>query len=109
MSHPACRLPRRQFLAETAAFLAFAPNGPGAGPEPAWLWSGAVTPTSATVLAAFEDTPLAVPPLLVSPRRELTDARVVEAGRLGRISVGIAFGKIGACERLAFHDADLAF
>ncbi len=74
-------LHRRQFLARTAAFLALAQDKPGPVPEPAWLWSGAVTPTSATVLVAFARIIGAAPVLLLSERRDLSDARRVE-GRL---------------------------
>ncbi len=75
---PPSALPRRQFLAKTAAFLALAPGTTATQPTPAWLWSGAVTATSATVLASFERLAGSVPPLLVSERRDLGDARAVE-------------------------------
>ncbi len=78
MPPPPSALPRRQFLARTAAFLALAPGSAPALPTPAWLWSGAVTATSATVLAAFERLAGPVPPLLVSDRRDLGGARAVE-------------------------------
>lgn len=67
-------IPRRRFLTGSAAFLALAQNR-GGPPEPAWLWSGAVTATSATVRLGFDRLTGATPPLLVSTRRDLGEAR----------------------------------
>ncbi len=80
MPRPLPPLPRRQFLAKTAAFLAFAQENANQPTAPSWLWSGAVTPTSATVLAAFERLAGPAPALLLSEQRDLSDARSV-AGR----------------------------
>ncbi len=78
MPRPAPPLPRRQFLAKTAAFLAFAQQKAGGPATPVWLWSGAITPTSATVLTAFEQLTGPAPALLLSERRDLSDARPVD-------------------------------
>ena len=78
MSQFPFRLPRRQFLSKTAAFLALSQGGLAPGDQAAWLWTGAVTATSATVLCAFEQLRGPAPPLLLSERRELTDARSVD-------------------------------
>ena len=78
MSHFPFHLPRRQFLTKTAAFLALSQGGLSPGDEASWLWTGAVTATSATVLCGFEQLRGPPPPLLLSERRELSDARTVE-------------------------------
>lgn len=71
-------LPRRAVLQQLAAGLVFPPAALQPDPEPAWLWSGAVTATSATVLAAFTERLAAVPALLVDTTRGLDGARRVE-------------------------------
>jgi len=71
-------VPRRTVLRSLAAGLVFAPTRPLAGPEPAWMWSGAVTPGSATVVAAFTERLPEVPALLVDIGRGLREARRVE-------------------------------
>jgi hypothetical protein len=78
VSHPPSSIARRQFLSRTAAFLAWSQAGLSPGDEPAWLWTGAVTAASATVLCAFERLRGPTPPLLVSQRRDLAEARAVE-------------------------------
>ncbi len=102
---PPSALPRRQFLAKTAAFLALAPGSPPALPTPAWLWSGAVTATSATILGAFERLAGTVPPLLVSQRRDLRDARAVE-GRAVRAPSRSQAGRVVVEYALAHLTAD---
>lgn len=69
---------RRDVLRQLVAGLVFAPAATEGPVEPAWLWSGAVTPTSATVLAAFTERLATVPPLLVDTARGLSAARRVE-------------------------------
>lgn len=71
-------LPRRDVLRQLLAGLAVAPAGARADAEPAWLWSGAVTATSATVIAAFAERPVTVPPLLVDTARGLLAPRRIE-------------------------------
>ena len=61
--------------------------GAQALPEPAWLLIGAVTDRSAVVKAAFVDRPAPLPPLLVSPRRDLSGGVRVE-GRAVPARVG---------------------
>lgn len=78
MSQPPFRLPRRQFLTKTAAFLALSQGGLSPGDTPAWLWTGAVTAASATVLCGFERLRGPAPPLLLSTQRDLSAARSVE-------------------------------
>ena len=53
------------------------PLGAQALPEPAWLLTGAVTDRSAVVKAVFVDRPSPLPPLLVSPRRDLSGGAIV--------------------------------
>lgn len=78
MSRADPTLPRRRFLATTAALLASVRGRAQSGAEPSWLWSGAVTASSATVLCAFPEVAGVLPPLLVSTRRDLAEARPVE-------------------------------
>ena len=49
------------------------PLGAQALPEPSWYLTGAVTDRSAVVKTAFVDRPAPLPPLIVSPRRDLSD------------------------------------
>lgn len=74
-------VPRRRFLQSAAALLTF--PAPGAEPpDPSWLWSGAITATSATVRCGFTalpgERPGAPPPFLLGEERDLRDARAVE-------------------------------
>ncbi len=79
---PSARVvPRRTMLRSLAAGLVFTGGGQSPFVEPAWMWSGAVTATSATVIAAFTERLGATPPLLVSTNRDLSGARQVP-GRL---------------------------
>lgn len=71
-------LPRRRFLQGAAAWLALPSAAHAAGAEPSWLWSGAITPTAATVVVGFPSRPAAAPPLLVSTARDLANGRAVE-------------------------------
>lgn len=75
MSRAAAPLPRRDFFAKAAALLTLGGVEVQSGAEPSWLWTGAVTATSATVLCGFPEVSGEVPPLLVSPRRDLSGAR----------------------------------
>ena len=69
---PSARVvPRRTVLRSLAAGLVFAPGGLSPSLEPAWMWSGAVTATSATVLAAFTERLPATPALLLDTGRDL--------------------------------------
>ncbi len=102
MPTPVPPLHRRQFLARTAAFLALAQDSQAQEPDPSWLWSGAVTPTSATVLTAFTRITGAAPVLLLSERRDLSAARRVEghataapsASQPGRVVVRYALADL---------------
>lgn len=71
-------LPRRRFLQGAAAWLTLPPAALAADAEPSWLWSGAITATSATVVVGFPSRPSTPLPLLVSTARDLADARAVE-------------------------------
>lgn len=92
------RLARRQFLSKTAAFFGLSQAGLSPGDTPSWLWTGAVTANSATVLCGFEQLRGPAPPLLLSERRDLSDARIVEGqavpapsrSRAGRVVVQYA-------------------
>jgi hypothetical protein len=76
---PSARVvPRRTVLRSLAAGLVFAPGRLSPSLEPAWMWSGAVTATSATVLAAFTERLPATPALLLDTGRDLAGARRVE-------------------------------
>ena len=74
----ASALPRRTVLRRLLAGLVFAPARGPFVTEPSWIWSGAVTPTSATVIAGFLEPPATQPLLLVDTARELGTARRVE-------------------------------
>lgn len=78
MPRTTAALPRRRFLQGAAAWFALPAAGRAAGDEPSWLWSGAITPTSATVVVAFPSRPPVPLPLLVSTARDLANARAVE-------------------------------
>lgn len=78
MSSAKASLPRRQFLKSAAAVLTFPQPDEISPAEPAWLWSGAVTARSATVLCSFRGLPNGAPMLLVSERQSLAEARRVE-------------------------------
>jgi alkaline phosphatase D len=71
-------LPRRQFLQGAAALLTLPAIAEAATDEPSWLWSGAVTHESASVVVGFARPPAATPALLVSPSRDLGGAVRVE-------------------------------
>jgi len=71
-------LPRRTVLQGLLAGLVFAPGRAPFLTEPSWIWSGAVTPTSATVIAGFLEPPPAQPLLLVDTARGLGNAQRVE-------------------------------
>ena len=76
---PSARVvPRRTVLRSLAAGLVFAPGGLAPSLEPSWMWSGAVTATSATVLAAFTERLPATPAMLLDTGRALTGAWRVE-------------------------------
>ena len=76
---PSARVvPRRTMLRSLAAGLVFTGSGQSPFVEPAWMWSGAVTATSATVLAAFTERLGATPPLLVSTSRDLAGGRQLQ-------------------------------
>ena len=71
-------LPRRAVLRQLVAGLVFAPARTPLLPEPSWIWSGAVTPTTATVIAGFLEPPPAIPMLLVDTAQALGNPRRVE-------------------------------
>ena len=70
--------PRRRFLQGATALLVLPAAAHAARDEPSWLWSGAVTATSATVVVGFPARPATPMPLLVSTARDLSNARAVE-------------------------------
>lgn len=70
--------PRRRFLQGATALLVLPSPARAAVDEPSWLWSGAVTATTATVVVGFPSRPPAPLPLLVSTTRDLANARAVE-------------------------------
>lgn len=69
---------RRTMLRSLLAGLVFAPARVPFVTEPSWIWSGAVTPTSATVIAGFLEPPSTLPMLLVDTARGLASALRVE-------------------------------
>jgi len=71
-------LPRRRFLAQTAGLLSLAQTEVRPGVDPLWLWSGAVTASTAVIRCAFPDVTSAMPPLLVSETRDLSRPQAVE-------------------------------
>ncbi len=71
-------LPRRTVLRRLLAGLVFAPTRAPFVTEPSWIWSGAVTPTSATVIAGFLEPPASQPLLLVDTARDFGSAVRVE-------------------------------
>lgn len=71
-------VPRRAFLKGAAAFLTLpAQDAPAVAAEPSWLWSGAITATTASVRCGFRALPAGAPPLLLSTERDLSNPRVV--------------------------------
>jgi alkaline phosphatase D len=65
-------------LRQLVAGLVFAPARTPLLPEPSWIWSGAVTATTATVIAAFLEPPPTIPMLLVDTAQALGNPRRVE-------------------------------